>query len=90
MNPNLKNYLTMVREKYLDFSPENMRLAFNLPMMQGDARPYTRRVNFDQRLDQVLMDICVEGAQRKRDSKGNSVQLRLDLKPVGRGWLEFI
>ena len=60
-------------------------------MMQGDARPYTRRVNFDQRLDQVLMDICVEGAQWKRDSKGKPVQLRrLDLKPMARGWLEFI
>ena len=26
----------MVRRKYIDFSPENVRLAFNLPMMQGD------------------------------------------------------
>ncbi|KAL4390811.1 hypothetical protein AHAS_Ahas03G0182400 [Arachis hypogaea] len=51
MNPNPKNWLTMVRGKCLDFSLENVRLAFNLPMMQEDARPYTRRVNFDQRLD---------------------------------------
>ena len=81
----------MVRGKYLDFSPENVRLAFNLPNMEENARPYTRRVNFDQRLDQVLMDICVEGAQWKIDSKGKPVQLRrLDLKPVARGWLEFI
>ena len=37
------------------------------------------------------MDICVEGAQWKIDSKGKPVQLRrLDLKPVARGWLEFI
>ncbi|KAL4396699.1 hypothetical protein AHAS_Ahas01G0118000 [Arachis hypogaea] len=63
MNPNPKNWLTMVREKYLDFSPKNVRLAFHLPMMQENACPYTRRVNFDQRLDQVPMDICVEGAQ---------------------------
>ena len=34
MNPSPKNYLTMVRGKYLDFSPENVRLAFHLPMMQ--------------------------------------------------------
>ncbi|QHO16571.1 uncharacterized protein DS421_10g304660 [Arachis hypogaea] len=91
MNPNPKNYITMVRGKYLDFSPENVRLAFHLPMMQGDERPYTRRVNYNQRLDQVLMDICVEGAQWRVDSKGKPVQLRrLDLKPVARGWLEFI
>ena len=73
VNPNPKNYVTMVRGKYLDFSPENVRLAFNLPMMQGDACPYTRRVNFNQKLDQVLMDICVEGAQWKIDSKGKPV-----------------
>ena len=36
------------------------------------------------------MDIYGEGA-RKIDSKGKLVQLRrLDLKPVARGWLEFI
>ena len=63
VNPNPKHWLTMVRGKFLDFSPENVRLAFSLPMMEENARPYTRRVNFDQRLDQVLMDICVEGAQ---------------------------
>ena len=62
VNPNPKHWLTMVRGKYLDFSPENVRLAFNLPMMEENARPYTRRVNFDQRLDQVLIDICEEGA----------------------------
>ena len=91
VNPNPKHWLTMVRGKYLDFSPENVRLAFNLPNMEENARPYTRRVNFDQRLDQVLMDICVEGAQWKIDSKGKPIQLRrLDLKPVARGWLEFI
>ena len=60
-------------------------------MMQENARPYTRRVNFDQRLDQVFMNICVEGAQWKRDSRGKPVQLRRpDLKPVVRGWLEVI
>ncbi|KAL4315727.1 hypothetical protein AHAS_Ahas15G0214000 [Arachis hypogaea] len=57
MNSNPKNWLTMVQENYLDFSPENVRLAFNLPMMRGDPHPFTRRVNFDQKLDQVLRDI---------------------------------
>ncbi|KAL4300197.1 hypothetical protein AHAS_Ahas17G0176800 [Arachis hypogaea] len=52
----------MVRGRPLDFSPESIRLALYLPIMQGDLHPYTRRVNFDQRLDQVLSDICVEVA----------------------------
>ena len=60
-------------------------------MTEENARPYTRRVNFDQRLDQVLIDICEEGAQWKIDSRGKPVQLRRhDLKPVARGWLGFI
>ena len=89
VNPDPKNWLTMVRGKYLDFSLENVRLAFNLPMMQGDAHPYTRRVNFDQRLDQVLIEICEEGAQWKRDSRGKPVQLRRhDLKPITKKRME--
>ena len=42
-------------------------------------------------MDQVLTVICEEGAQWKQDSRGKPVQLRRhDLKPVARGWLEFI
>ena len=90
-NPDPKNYVTMVRGKYLDFSPENVRLAFNLPYMEENARPYRRRVNFDQRLDQVLIDICEEGAQWKRDSRGKPVQLRRhDLKPITKKRVEQI
>jgi len=33
VTPNPKNWLIMVRENYLDFNPETVRLAFNLPMM---------------------------------------------------------
>ncbi|KAL4315428.1 hypothetical protein AHAS_Ahas15G0184100 [Arachis hypogaea] len=62
VNPNPRNCITMVRGRILDFSPESVRLAFNLLLMQGNPHPYTRRVNFDQILDQVLSDICVEGA----------------------------
>ncbi|KAL4315718.1 hypothetical protein AHAS_Ahas15G0213100 [Arachis hypogaea] len=70
VNPRPKNWHTMVRGRLLDFSLESVRLALHLPVMQGDPRPYTRRVNFDQRLDQVFSDICVEGAQWKRDTQG--------------------
>ncbi|KAL4306397.1 hypothetical protein AHAS_Ahas16G0174200 [Arachis hypogaea] len=59
--------------------------------MHGDPHPYTRRVNHDQRLNQVLSDISVEGEQWKRDFQGKPIQLRRpDLKPITRGWLEFI
>ncbi|KAL4349961.1 hypothetical protein AHAS_Ahas10G0094300 [Arachis hypogaea] len=81
----------MVLGRLLDFSPKSVKLALHLPLMQGDPHHYTRRVNFDQKLDQVLSNICVEGAQWRRDAHGKPIQLRrLDLKPVARGWLEFI
>ncbi|KAL4294075.1 hypothetical protein AHAS_Ahas18G0191800 [Arachis hypogaea] len=66
------------------------KISVPLPNL-GDPHSYTRRVNTDQRLDQVLAEICVEGAQWRRDAQGKPYQLgRLDLKPVARGWLEFI
>ncbi|KAL4330402.1 hypothetical protein AHAS_Ahas13G0396500 [Arachis hypogaea] len=63
VNPEPKNWRTMVREQILDFSPKSVRLALQLPRMQVDPHSYTRRVNSDQRLEQVLANICVEGAQ---------------------------
>ncbi|KAL4321887.1 hypothetical protein AHAS_Ahas14G0155400 [Arachis hypogaea] len=91
VNPHPKNWSTMVQGRPLDFSPKSVKLVLYLPMMQGDPHPYTSRVNFDQRLDQVLSDICVKGAQWKWDTQSKPIQLRrLDLKPVARGWLKFI
>ncbi|KAL4315854.1 hypothetical protein AHAS_Ahas15G0226700 [Arachis hypogaea] len=91
VNPHPKNWHTLVQGHLLDFSPESVRLALQLPLMQRDPHPYTRRVNFNQRLDRVLSDICVEGTEWRRDAHGKPIQLRrLDLKPVARGWLEFI
>ncbi|KAL4300573.1 hypothetical protein AHAS_Ahas17G0214400 [Arachis hypogaea] len=81
----------MVRRHILDLSPKNVRVTLQLPPSGEDPHSYTRRVNTDQRLDQVFEDICLPRAQWRRDSKGQPYQLgRHDLKPVARGWLEFI
>ncbi|KAL4349834.1 hypothetical protein AHAS_Ahas10G0081600 [Arachis hypogaea] len=58
---------------------------------RDDPHSYTRRVNTDQRLDLILIDICLPGAQWRHDSKEQPYQLeRHDLKLVTWGWLEFI
>ncbi|KAL4364667.1 hypothetical protein AHAS_Ahas07G0029000 [Arachis hypogaea] len=81
----------MVRVHIMKFSPQSVRVVLQLPPFGEDPHSYTRRVNTDQRLDQVLEDIYLPRAQWRRDSRGKSYQLcRHDLKPVARGWLEFI
>ena len=91
VNPEPKNWHTMVRGHIMDFIPKSVRVVLQLPKTRNDPQSYTRRVNTDERLDQVLADIWVPGAQWRRDAQGKPYQLgRLDLKPVARGWLEFI
>ncbi|XP_016195620.1 uncharacterized protein LOC107636637 [Arachis ipaensis] len=91
VNPDPKYWHTMVRGQIIDFSLESVRMALQLPQSRADPQSFTRRVNSDQRLEQVLTDICVVGAQWRRNAQGKPYQLgRLDLKPVARGWLEFI
>ncbi|KAL4276591.1 hypothetical protein AHAS_Ahas20G0222500 [Arachis hypogaea] len=91
VNPEPKNWRTMVRGHIIDFSPESVRVALQLPEPRDNPHLYIRRVNTDQRLEQVLANICVSGAQWRRDAQCRPYQLgRLDLKPVVRGWLEFI
>ncbi|QHO29606.1 uncharacterized protein DS421_8g226450 [Arachis hypogaea] len=91
INQEPKNWRTMGRGHIKDFSPKSARIALQLPKPRANPQSYTRRSNTDQRLDQVLADICVSGAQWRRDAQAKPYQLgRLDLKPVARGWLEFI
>lgn len=91
VNPQPKKFRTMVREQLVDLSPESVRLALQLPQLQGDPYSYTKRANFDQRLDQVLIHIYVEGAKWRLHAHEKPYQLsRLDLKPVVRGCLELV
>ncbi|XP_016164785.1 uncharacterized protein LOC107607331 [Arachis ipaensis] len=63
MNPEPKNWCTMVRWHIMELSPESVRVVLQLPTSGKDPHSYTRRVNTDQRLDQVLADICLLRAQ---------------------------
>ncbi|MED6186399.1 hypothetical protein PIB30_066279 [Stylosanthes scabra] len=87
-------YKSYVRGVEVDFSPENIRrvLGFKEQTL-GAETDYTTRVNTDQRLDEVLQDLCIPGATWKLSS-GQPVQpiqlRRADFTPLARGWHEFI
>ncbi|MED6164094.1 hypothetical protein PIB30_086406 [Stylosanthes scabra] len=55
------------------------------------ASYHDRKANNNLRLDQVLVCLCVEGAQWVRHPDGRPHFLRsTDLQPIARGWYEFV
>ncbi|MED6115775.1 hypothetical protein PIB30_093964 [Stylosanthes scabra] len=87
-------YKSYVRGVEVDFSPQNikrvLRFKENTP---GATTDYTTRLNSDQRLDQVLQDLCISGATWRLSSgqPAQPIQLRrAELTPLARGWHEFI
>ncbi|MED6152480.1 hypothetical protein PIB30_092540 [Stylosanthes scabra] len=87
-------YKSYVRGVDIDFSPQNikrdLRFKDNTPEATID---YTTRLNSDQRLDEVLQDLCIPGAIWRLSSSQptQSIQLRrAELNPLAYGWHEFI
>ena len=85
-------FRTMVRAKIIYFHLDRIREVFKLPQLQDDPESFNRRmVRFDKHLDQVLEDICIPGTKWITNTKGVPNELkRGDLKPIARGWLDFI
>ncbi|MED6163009.1 hypothetical protein PIB30_075907 [Stylosanthes scabra] len=79
-------YTSMVRGKDINFAPRNIKRVLKL---RKDPIPNTpsyheRKANKDYRLDHVLEDLCVIGAD------WTSLLERADLEPMTKGWYEFI
>ncbi|QHN82290.1 uncharacterized protein DS421_20g694540 [Arachis hypogaea] len=84
-------FQTMVRGKIIYFHLDKVREVLKLPQLQDDRESFNRRMAKDKRLDQVLEDICLPGTKWITNSKGVLNHLkRGDLKPITRGWLDFI
>ncbi|MED6222318.1 hypothetical protein PIB30_063212 [Stylosanthes scabra] len=85
-------YISRIRGKDLDYSPESLKVILQLPDVDVEGPTYeVRRNSNDLRLGEVLRDIGEEHAQWKLDIKGNPCQLRrYDLKPTARAWLDFV
>ncbi|MED6124860.1 hypothetical protein PIB30_062943 [Stylosanthes scabra] len=85
-------YISHIRGKEIDYSPESLKVILQLPDVDVEGPSYeARKSSNDQRLGDVLRDICEDHAQWKLDIKGNPSQLRChDLKPTTKGWLDFV
>ncbi|MED6158865.1 hypothetical protein PIB30_036945 [Stylosanthes scabra] len=85
-------YISRVRGKEIDFSPESIKVILQFPDVGIDGPSYeARKSSNDQRLDEVLRGICEDYAQWKLDIKGNPSQLkRRYLKPTAKGWFDFV
>ncbi|MED6226694.1 hypothetical protein PIB30_106306 [Stylosanthes scabra] len=87
-------YTSYVRGKEMDFSTAKIREVLRIRHMTlGAETDFKTRQMEDQRLDEVIRDICMPGARWKMSSSQppHPIQLRReDLTPVARGWAEFI
>ncbi|MED6162413.1 hypothetical protein PIB30_070224 [Stylosanthes scabra] len=87
-------YKSYVRGVTIDFSSANireiLRIRDNTPGAETD---YNTSQGEDQRLDEVIRDICDPGARWTMSSSqpDQPIQLkRQDLTPLARGWAEFM
>ncbi|MED6224527.1 hypothetical protein PIB30_085002 [Stylosanthes scabra] len=82
-------YKSYVRGVEVDFSPENIRGVLRFKeQTPGAETDYTTHLNTDQRLDEVLQDLCIPGATWKLSSgqRAQPIQLRREeLTPLARG-----
>ncbi|MED6224636.1 hypothetical protein PIB30_086084 [Stylosanthes scabra] len=90
--------ITLLREFYANAKRTRRERASN-PLYISHVRgkeidfllKVSKKSSNDQRLDDVLRDICEEYVQWKLDIKGNPSQLkRRDLKPTAKGWFDFV
>ncbi|MED6188735.1 hypothetical protein PIB30_088770 [Stylosanthes scabra] len=87
-------YKSFVRGKEVDFSPNNIRRVMRFKRETAGAQTYYKtRQALNQRLDEVLADLCIPGATCKLSSSQPPVPIQLrrtELQPLARGWQEFI
>ncbi|MED6137247.1 hypothetical protein PIB30_063314 [Stylosanthes scabra] len=87
-------YKSFVRGKEVNLSPSNIRRVMRFKReIVGAETDYNTHKAIDQRLDEVLRNLCVPGATWKLSSSQPVVPIQLKrtkLQPLARGWQEFI
>ncbi|MED6128635.1 hypothetical protein PIB30_099801 [Stylosanthes scabra] len=87
-------YKSFVRVVKVDFSPSNIRRVMRFKRETAGAETeYKTRQAMDQRLDEVLADLCIPGATWKPSSGQPAVPIQLrrtEFHPLAKGWQEFI
>ncbi|MED6201336.1 hypothetical protein PIB30_094005 [Stylosanthes scabra] len=87
-------YKSFVRGIKVDFSPSNIRRVMRFKReTAGAQRNYQTRQAVDQRLDEVLADLCIQRATWKLSSGQPAVPIQLrrtELHPLAKGRQQFI
>ncbi|MED6115910.1 hypothetical protein PIB30_095194, partial [Stylosanthes scabra] len=86
-------YTTMVRGIDISFAPSNIKRVLKLRKdpLPNAASYHERKANKDYRLEHVLEDLCIEGADWVRHKDGKPHYLRrADLEPITKGWYDFV
>ncbi|MED6163868.1 hypothetical protein PIB30_084159 [Stylosanthes scabra] len=86
-------YTSMIRGKKIDFSPGEIHKVLNLhnKPLPNVASYHDRKNDNDLRMNNILRDLCVPGAQWVMHDDGRPHFLRrTDLQPMARGWYEFV
>ncbi|MED6128242.1 hypothetical protein PIB30_095749 [Stylosanthes scabra] len=87
-------YKSFVRGIKVDFSPNNIRRVMRFKSATAGAETdYKTRQAIDQRLDEVLANLCIQRATWKLSSGQPVVPIQLrrtELHPLAKGWQEFI
>ncbi|MED6163682.1 hypothetical protein PIB30_082350 [Stylosanthes scabra] len=87
-------YKSFVRGVKVDFSPNNIQRVMRFKSATAGAETdYKTRQAIDQRLDEVLADLCIPGATWKLSSGQPAVPIQLrrtELHPLAKGWQDFI
>ncbi|MED6127076.1 hypothetical protein PIB30_084663, partial [Stylosanthes scabra] len=86
-------YKSFVRGKEVDFSPSNIRRVMRFKRETAGAQTdYKTRQAMNQRVDEVLADLCIPGATWILSSGQPEVPIQLrrtELHPLAKGWQEF-
>ncbi|MED6201321.1 hypothetical protein PIB30_093758 [Stylosanthes scabra] len=87
-------YKSFVRGKEIDFSLNNIRRVMRFKReTAGALTDFKTHQALNQRLDEVLADLCIPGALWKLSSSQPPIPIQLrrtELEPLARGWQEFI
>ncbi|MED6138591.1 hypothetical protein PIB30_075688, partial [Stylosanthes scabra] len=86
-------YTSMVRGRDISFATSNIKRVLKLRKdpIPNTASYHGRKANKDYRLEHVLEDLCIVGADWFRHKDGRPHYLRrADLEPMTKGWYEFV
>ncbi|MED6225510.1 hypothetical protein PIB30_094417 [Stylosanthes scabra] len=91
-NEDQPHFQTFVRGEVVNFSMKNIKAVLRLDeQLESDTNFRRRMIPANQDLENVIQDLCVRGSTWELGARKNPLYLKhRDLRPLARGWHEFI